>query len=380
MFSTGRSRTEESVTDTSLSSFRKEIREFVLAVVRQEYDLLLLRARKGIGLFKLATQGREPFWFKTGLSNRIAFLPSEKLRNARILLFDDALRTGEQIEDEMENLAKLGAVRNQLNLAIFLVCDKAPQEFWPEYRYDKYFLVSDNEYTRWTTELLTLFSRSGVPLDVDHLEFKLPVSAADHQRLLDAVLSFSSAHEAKVAEEMLPPSLLSGGSVNIVGADFFRSHEFGLPEVFKEEGVMKVRFHISPRAITFVPMGFFAVPEAATIEDVRSECRKSALMFRFCESPPANGVLSTLRVLNKPQIRNPDIRLCLERVQFNFSLIMGRKFLSQFAYHARDNGLAFGEVYFDLAHAWLLYPCLWTDVVGVVRRWLDMVRQELGAV
>ena len=150
--------------------------DYLLKDIVNEYDIIAPIARRGIRVLELSSYADSLFDSGKVLYYSSIRFHAKELRNKKIVLFDESVRTGGSLTERKSDLVwfsrekKLGL---KIDTAALLVNDQV--EELPRY-YLKDLVCSSNLYDTLSDELSYKILSTGRPLDVDHpiISIKLP--------------------------------------------------------------------------------------------------------------------------------------------------------------------------------------------------------------
>lgn len=302
------------------SRLEREIQSFIQGIPETQFDYFLAVGRKGLALLRVAWSDDDPRLPERVIPvDKILYSDWERLKGARVLVVEDAIFTGEQIEPIIHFLKNNDA---EVKVAAFIVSKQVPSQFLSQYSFLHYRAVSSqDEYRDVTLKLTSVLWNKCLPLDYDHIVVNFEYRVGDLEKLLGCIENFG--HVERYSDfsfrenEVLRASLFIEDGI---------SNEIAVPEHIRREGVIKIRFYFTQLGrLVCAPMAFYKVKRSASCpeENCAKQCNWSV---RFCKT-------------KAKRIVGEGSSLCQECYNFNASLAVTELFLPRFMRHALDENL-----------------------------------------
>lgn len=178
-------------------SIERELRTFLDAEIRSwKPDIIVVYERKGTAILRALIEcGDTPLdwsWAKVISSTSLDQLPDDALRNRRILIFDDMVRTGGHIRKALEALKARGVFDEQsrnVRLVAFAVHQQFTRSSIGGRWLDSWFYrdLTTTAYAKIRDRIICLLQKSGsLMLDTEHIEVRIRMREG-FNRLLTAL-------------------------------------------------------------------------------------------------------------------------------------------------------------------------------------------------
>lgn len=176
----------------SSSALSAELEAFLTSVLdHTRPDWIITLERKGTALLRTYAENTSgpsqhwPGWERVRSQHALHDVSPNEL-SGRVLVLDDAMHFGRQIETLLTELEQLGIHRSDVRIAAFAVhrdCDRLRPDFW------WYRDLSDHEFRTIRTDLIKLFQyRGSLLLDTEHVELKIRTTCS----VLDLFTAFAN--------------------------------------------------------------------------------------------------------------------------------------------------------------------------------------------
>jgi hypothetical protein len=245
-----------------LTAFEREVlpgfsRWVVERIEQLRPDYLVPVETKGARLLEaVLAYAEEEMGFSPGVpliyGTALAYHDREELRDSRVLVLDDALRTGRNFRRHRERLERYGA--SDVSGLVFMSYAKAET---PVRKVESYRDVDERFYNEYLWQLAELVISRGLPPEVDHQLFALRVPGrlpVAWDRLREALRRFGTLNVdgpvSRDEEELLPMTLHF--------PRFPGARQYPVDGDIRNEGANKVRFFpdVASGQIVVVPISF----------------------------------------------------------------------------------------------------------------------------
>lgn len=186
-------------------SIERQLHTFLTGLIsRWKPDLIIVVERKGTAILRaLKEWEEEPLdwpWVKVISNESIEYVPREKLKGKRILIFDDMMKTGNHIKKLLDQLASreiLNTEKDNIKVAVFAVhIDSEPEiKFSLGHLTYSWFYkhLTSTSYQGIHTRIVKMLQQKGsLMLDTEHLEVRLRIHN-NFNRFVDALRRKASA-------------------------------------------------------------------------------------------------------------------------------------------------------------------------------------------
>lgn len=221
----------------------------LIADVIDKFDIIAPIARKGIRVLELSKYSSQLFEQGRILYIDFAQFHPLELKNKKILLFDESVRTGKSLvrsKNTLDNLSKRKRLGLKVSTAALIILDEVEQ--LPTFRKDD-LIVGHNLYDILSDELSNKILSNGIPFDIDH-----PIIAL---RLEEEAISNLLEHLNKVTPTIELWHSGCFGDVRMFTAEY--KDNFPLPQIegypsIMDEGPKKVRLFLKGNILHCVPI------------------------------------------------------------------------------------------------------------------------------
>jgi len=243
-----------------------------LVLNKHQADIIVPIERKGIRVLELSKYAGDLFDHQKVLYFSSLAFHAKEIKNKRIVLFDESVRTGKSLGQKFSQLELL-SVKKNLNLRIktaaLLINDRVENK--PDIRLDD-MIFDQNLYNILSNELIFKILSTGKPLDVDHPIAKLTIKDEDIPILLNHLKTISYSKELGHSGEFSDVRLFT-----IDFQDEFIIPKFSQYPILFDDGPKKIRLFLKDNNLSCIPIVF----PCMDISDETSLKRDSCQICKF---------------------------------------------------------------------------------------------------